>query len=133
MKNLFSVLSWLLLHIGILNTILDRYVGESNDSNGQKIILNCFAISSEIYLKCDVIDGSVVSGLTRLIQFSFGSDKRPGYKVFCERETVHYKKRNKSVLNTITFYLEDDDRKKIDFNGETLTFTLQLLKVKFKI
>ena len=41
-------------------------------------------------------------------------DKPSGYKVFCEPETIHYKKTNKSVLNTITFYLEDDKNKEVD-------------------
>ena len=36
---------------------------------------------------------------------------------------------NKSVLNTITFYLEDDNNKEVNFNGETLTFTLQMIKI----
>ena len=35
---------------------------------------------------------------------------------------------NKFVLNTISFYLEDDNNED-DFNGETLIFTLQLIKV----
>ena len=55
-------------------------------------------------------------------------DKKPRYKVFCEPETIHYKKQNKSVLNAKTFYLEDDNNEEVDFNGETLTFTLQMFK-----
>ena len=47
---------------------------------------------------------------------------------FCEPETIQYRKNNKSVLNTITFYLEEDDHKEVNFNGETLTFTLQIIK-----
>ena len=58
--------------------------------------------------------------------FSFVLDKKPGFKVFCEPETIQYKKVNKSVLNTATFYLEDDDHKQVDFNQETLTFRLQM-------
>ena len=54
--------------------------------------------------------------------FSFVFDKLNGYKVFCESESIHYKKINKSVLNTITFYLEDDNHEDVDFNGETLSF-----------
>ena len=50
------------------------------------------------------------------------------YKVFCEPESIHYKKLNKSVLNTITFYLENDDHEEVNFIGETLTFTLQMIK-----
>ena len=84
--------------------------------------------TNKIHLKCDAIDGSVVDGVRQPILFSFVLDKLPGYKVFCEPETIHYKKINKSVLNTITFYLEDNDRKEVDFNGETLTFTLQMIK-----
>ena len=80
--------------------------------------------TSKIHLKCDVNDGIVVNGLRQPIKYSFVLDKKPGYKVFSEPETIHYKKINKSVLNTITFYLEDNNHEKVNFNGETLTFTL---------
>ena len=39
------------------------------------------------------------------------------------------KKRTDSVLNTITFYLEEDNFQEVYFNGETLTFTLELIKI----
>ena len=80
-------------------------------------------------MNCDVINGSVVNSLRQPIIFSFVLDKLPGHKVFCEPETVHYKKIKKSILNTITFYLEDDNDKEVDFNGETLTFTLKKNKI----
>ena len=80
-------------------------------------------------MKCNCIDGSVVNGIREPILFSFVLDKPSGYKVFCEPETIHDKKINKSVLNTITFYLEDDNNKVVDFNGETMTFTLQMIKI----
>ena len=79
-------------------------------------------------MKPDGIEGSLVNGIREPILFSFVLDKLPGYKVFCEPETTHFKK-SKPVLNTITFYLEDDNHEEDDFNGETLTFTLQLIKV----
>ena len=85
--------------------------------------------TNKIHLKCDAINGSVVNGLRQPILYSFVLDKLPGYKVFSEPETLHYKKINKSVLNTITFYLEDDNNDEVDFNGETLTFTLQMIKI----
>ena len=92
-----------------------------------KIILHLNAIN-KIHLKCDCIDGSIQDGVRQPILFSFGLDKPSGYKVFCEPETIHYKKINESVLNTI-FFLEDDNNKIVDFNGETLTFTLQMIKI----
>ena len=85
--------------------------------------------TNKIHLKCDAIDGSIQDGVRQPILFSFVLDKPSGYKVFCEPETIHYKKMNKSVLNTITFYLEDDDNEEVNFNGETLTFTLQMIKI----
>ena len=60
--------------------------------------------TNKIHLKCDIIDGSVVNGLRQSILYSFVLDKLPGYKVFSEPESIHYKKINKSVLNTITIY-----------------------------
>ena len=35
---------------------------------------------------------------------------------------------NKSALNTISFYLENENNEEVNFNGETLTFTLQIIK-----
>ena len=79
-------------------------------------------------MKCDVLDGSIVSGLGQPILFSFILDKPAGYELFCEPETMHYKKINKSVLNTIAFYLENINNEEANFNGKTLTFTLQWIK-----
>ena len=35
----------------------------------------------------------------------------------------------KSVLKSITYFLEDDNHKEVDFNGETLSFSLQMSKI----
>ena len=93
-----------------------------------KSILNLNTID-KIHLKCDCIDGSIQDGVRQPILFSFVLDKPAGYKVFCNPETIHYKKINKSVLNTITFYLEDNNKDEVNFNGETLTFVLQMIKI----
>ena len=85
--------------------------------------------TNKIHLKCDCIDGSIGDGVRQSILFSFVLDKPAGYKLFCQPETIHYKKINKSVLSTVTFYLEDDNNKEVNFNGETLIFTLQMIKI----
>ena len=54
-------------------------------------ILNLGTIG-KIHLKCDVIDGSIMSGSTQPILFSFVLDRPSGYKVFCEPENIRYKK-----------------------------------------
>ena len=98
-----------------------------NKYTSQKIVN--LGSTNKIHLKCDCIDGSVVNGVRQPILYSSVLDRLPGYKVFSEPETIHYEKINKSVLNTVTFYLEYNDHKDVDFNGETLTFTLQMIKI----
>ena len=60
---------------------------------GQKI-LN-LGSTNKIHLKCDCIDGSIGSfqnGLRQPVLFSFVLDEPSGNKVFCQPETIHYKK-----------------------------------------
>ena len=80
-------------------------------------------------MKCDAIDGSLAIVLREPKFYSFVPDKPPGKNLFCEPETIHYKKLNKSVFNTQTFYLEEDNNKEVIFIEETLTFTLQLIRI----
>ena len=80
-------------------------------------------------MKCDCVDGSIVNGIRESILFSFSINTAPGYKLFKQPSTVLYKKVNKPTLDRIHFYLEDDDHNSVDFNGETITFTIQLIKI----
>ena len=91
-------------------------------------ILNLSTID-KIDLKGDVFDGSVINGTQQPILFNFILDKLSSYKVFCEPETIDFKKIYKSVLNNITIYLEDGKHKKVIFIGETLTLTLQMIGI----
>ena len=44
-------------------------------------------------------------------------------------ETIHYKKLSRSVFKTRTIYLENDNTEEVNFYGETLIFTLQMIKI----
>ena len=45
---------------------------------------------------------------------------------------MFFKKIKKSVLSHIIFYLEDDDYKAVNFNGETIRFTGQLNEIYWR-
>ena len=59
--------------------------------------------TNKIHLNCDCIDGSVVNGIRHPIFFSFVLDKKPGYKIFSEPETIHYK--NKQICSEYNNFL----------------------------
>ena len=85
-------------------------------------------IINKVHSKCDCLDGSVLNRVRQPILHSFILDKPSGYKVFCEPERIQFQE-NKSVLKNITIFLADDNHEEVDSNGETLTFTLQMIKI----
>ena len=81
----------------------------------------------KVLLKTDCIQGSILNGVRQTFLYSVGLNQPPGHKIFKEPKLKLFKRVNKSVLSHITFYLEDDDHKAADFNGETISFTCQLI------
>ena len=83
----------------------------------------------KVHLKGDCKKGSIVNGTRENIMYSFVLDKPAGHNIKKPR-TKLFKKIIKSVLFHFTTYLEDDDYKPVDFNGESISFTCQLNKLK---
>ena len=83
----------------------------------------------KVHLKCDCINGSIVNGTREPILYSFALSSPPGHKIYKEPRIKLFKRVNKPVLSHITFYLEDDDHKPVDFNNEIISFTCQLVKI----
>ena len=83
----------------------------------------------KIHLKYDCIQGSIVNGVREPILYSFALSSPQGYKMHKEPGVKLFKKINNSVVSDITFYFEDDDYKSVDFNGETISFACQLIKI----
>ena len=57
-----------------------------------------------------------------LFLYSFALDKPPGHKIIKKPRIELFERIHKPVLSHITFYLEDDDYKPVDFKGETIGF-----------
>ena len=85
--------------------------------------------TDKVHLKCDCVDGSIVNGIREQILFSFNLSAPPGYKIINNPTTVLYKKINKTRLDQIQFFLEDSNHNPVEFNNETLTFTIQIIKI----
>ena len=85
--------------------------------------------SDKIHSNCDCIQGSIVNVKREPTLYSFALSSPPGHKIFKEPRIKLFEKVNKSVLSHITFYFEDDDHKPVGFNGETISFTCQLIKI----
>ena len=83
----------------------------------------------KVHLKANCIDGSTMNGIREPILYSFALDQPPSHKIYKEPKVKLFKKINKSVLSHIRFYLEDDDYQSVDFNGETISFTCQLIQI----
>ena len=83
----------------------------------------------KVHLKCDCKNGSIKDGVREPILYSFALSSPPGHKIYKEPRIKLFKKVNKSVLSHNNFYFEDDDHKPVDFNGETIIFTCQLIKI----
>ena len=59
----------------------------------------------KIHSKGNSVDGSVVNGLRQSMFFDLVLDKPSGFKIFCEPETIHYKKIKKIYFEYSNFLI----------------------------
>ena len=85
--------------------------------------------TDKVHLKCDCVDGSIVNGIREKIFNFIYSCVPPGYKIIKQPNIILNKKINKTWLDSIQFFLEDSNHNPVDFNSETLTFTIQIIKI----
>ena len=81
----------------------------------------------DFQLKCDCINASIVNGSREPILYSLALDKPQGHKLYKDPRIKRFEKIKKSVLSHNKFYLEDDDRKPLDFNNQTISFKCRLI------
>ena len=84
----------------------------------------------KVHMRCNHVEGSRLNGNMSDILFSFHIDVSPGYKIIKEPNPISYKRiPPRPSLETISFSFIDDDNKRVNFNGETITFALELRKM----
>ena len=82
----------------------------------------------KVHLKRDCTQGNIVKGIREANLYSSALSSPAGHKIYKEPRIQLFKKINKSVLSQITIYLEDDDYKAVESNGQAISFTYQLNK-----
>ena len=124
---LYTILGFNLSHSASLND-MEGFVKLTPDKHKSEKPINITAVHN-VHIKCDCVIGSIVNGFPETILHSFALSSPPGHKIYKKSRNKLFKKINKSVLSPITFYLEDDDHKPVNFNGKSISFTCQLIKV----
>ena len=82
----------------------------------------------KVHLKRDCVDGSIVNGIEE--QIIFFNLNVPSEKNNFERDHDCFKKTTKKTnLDHIQIFLEDSKHTPIVFNNESLTFTIQIIKI----
>ncbi len=107
--------------LGFDSTIL------TNSYNYSKNKVNIIDIH-RLHLCCDCIVGSLRNGYPSNILFTIVLNEAPGAKIVREPNLILYKHVYKEKLDSIEFWMEDDDGNRIDNHGETIAFTLHMKK-----
>ena len=124
----YTILGFTQSHLGPLGDIegFIQLISGSSKSDRPNNITEV----DKTHSKCVCANGSIVNGIREPILYSFALDKPPRHKIFKEPRIKIFEKINNSVLSHITFYIEGDDHKAVNFNGETISFTCQLIKIQ---
>ena len=123
----YTILGLTQSHQGPLNDIEGFYQILPGLYKSEKPISNTGI--DKVHLNCDCVQGSIVNGVREPILYSYALSSPTGHKIHKKTKRKILKKINKSVLSHITFYFEDDDHRPVDFNGETIGFTCELIKI----
>ena len=127
-KSIFyTILVFIESHLEVLSDI-PGFIQLIPGSYGSDKLINFTRING-IHLKCDCNNRTIVNGFREPILNSFALSSPPGNNIFKEHGLIFFKKINKSSSSHITFYLEHDDHKTVDFNGKTINFTCQLNEI----
>lgn len=100
----------------------------TNEYNVSENNVNIITVD-KVHLRCDAVRGSILNGVGSDILFSFNINVSPGYKLVIQPSTILYKYIIKEKLESIEFYFSDDDGEPVEWLGETITFTTQLIKI----
>ena len=84
----------------------------------------------EIQLSSGSANGSIVNGVRKPFLFSLEFDKTQILRILKTPKSKHFQKNLKPLIIEIRFFLQNDVFKRVIFNGETIVFTVSLMKLE---
>ena len=82
---------------------------------------------STINIHCNVISGAKDNGKDTDILYTFNLTEPPGYLINIIPTNILYQNVTKDRIDYIEFHIKDEHGRPIDFNGDVLSFTLNLI------
>ena len=101
-----------------------RIVYEQGNYTSQKIV-DIIGFST-INIHCNVISGFKDNGNNTDILYTFTLTEPPSYLINITPTNILYQNVAKDRIEYIEFHIKDEHGRPIDFNGDVLSFTLQL-------
>ena len=80
-----------------------------------------------INIHCNIISGAKDNGKDTDILFTFNLTEPPGYLINIIPTNILYQNVTKDRIEYIEFHIKDEHGRPIDFNGDALSFTLNLV------
>ena len=75
-----------------------------------------------------VINGSILNAENRPTSNSFAEKQNNDIEWFKDQRLNYLEIPNQNLINSITFYLEDDDGNAVEFTGQTIAFNISMIK-----
>lgn len=94
-------------------------------------IINITDISS-IYVKSDIVTNSYENGKSSNVLYSFYPIVPPSYKIIERPNPPTYLPIQRSYIDSISFWLDDDKGRRLNMRGENITMRFYLKKIPLK-
>lgn len=92
-------------------------------------IVNITNINS-LLIHCSLIEGSYINGLSSDLLYSVSPNVPPGYLIQVEpKQKVYVPIKNLSQIDSIRFFIKDQDNNFVDMNNERITYYVHLREI----
>ena len=114
-----------------VNTVLgfDAIYLSGNRIHDSQNVVNITNINS-VQIHCSLIDGSYINGTSSDLLFTVSPNVPPGYLIQVEpKQNVYVPIKNLSQIDSIRFFIKDQDNNFVNMNNERVTYFVHLREI----